>query len=271
MLRILEYLRYWRLLKNNSMELVKFGITYINFYDYTSGWPVHKASEQVDFSDIVSDFTSLSLHFTSPFTSLHSQDEGDMFLPILPLTLTISRLHFTSLHPSLHFTLKMEATCSSRYYRWLERSRVWLHFTSPFTSLHSQDGGDFFLPILPLTFSELYGIIPTAVRTLDPAYTHQFGRTKSSIFFFFATALPSHSGPRPLIQLRNHFSQTVGLLGRVTSLSQGHYVNTGQHKQNKRIHTPNIHVLSGIRTHDPSVRASEDSSCITPRGDSDLH
>jgi hypothetical protein len=35
--------------------------------------------------------------------------------------------------------------------------------------------------------------------------------------------------------------------------------------QNKRIPTPNIHALSGIRTHDPSVRASEDSSCLRPR------
>jgi hypothetical protein len=36
--------------------------------------------------------------------------------------------------------------------------------------------------------------------------------------------------------------------------------------QNKRIHTPNIYALSGIRTHDPSVRASEDSSCLRTRG-----
>jgi hypothetical protein len=36
--------------------------------------------------------------------------------------------------------------------------------------------------------------------------------------------------------------------------------------QNKRIHTPNTHALSGIRTHDPSVRASEESSCLRPRG-----
>jgi hypothetical protein len=28
----------------------------------------------------------------------------------------------------------------------------------------------------------------------------------------------------------------------------------------------NIHTLSGIRTYDPSVRASEDSSCVRPRG-----
>jgi hypothetical protein len=37
-------------------------------------------------------------------------------------------------------------------------------------------------------------------------------------------------------------------------------------RQNKRIHTPNIHASSGIRTHDPRVRASEVSSCLRPRG-----
>jgi hypothetical protein len=32
-----------------------------------------------------------------------------------------------------------------------------------------------------------------------------------------------------------------------------------------------IHALSGILTHDPSVRASEDSSCLRPRGHCDRH
>jgi hypothetical protein len=32
--------------------------------------------------------------------------------------------------------------------------------------------------------------------------------------------------------------------------------------QNKHIHTPNIHALCGIQTHNPSFRASEDSSCL---------
>jgi hypothetical protein len=31
----------------------------------------------------------------------------------------------------------------------------------------------------------------------------------------------------------------------------------------------NNHALSGIRTHDPSVRASEESSCLRPRGHRD--
>jgi hypothetical protein len=32
--------------------------------------------------------------------------------------------------------------------------------------------------------------------------------------------------------------------------------------QNKHIYTPNIHALNGIRTHEHSVPASEDSSCL---------
>jgi hypothetical protein len=36
--------------------------------------------------------------------------------------------------------------------------------------------------------------------------------------------------------------------------------------QNKRIHTPNIHALCGIGTHDPGFRASEDSAYLRPLG-----
>jgi hypothetical protein len=48
--------------------------------------------------------------------------------------------------------------------------------------------------------------------------------------------LPAHSGPWPLIQFRNHFSQTVGLLGRLISPSQCLYLNTGQHKHRINAH-----------------------------------
>jgi hypothetical protein len=36
--------------------------------------------------------------------------------------------------------------------------------------------------------------------------------------------------------------------------------------QNKRTHTANIHARNGIRIHDHGLRASEDSSCLTPLG-----
>jgi hypothetical protein len=85
---------------------------------------------------------------------------------------------------------------------------------------------------------------------------------KSSIF---SMALSAHSGPWILIQFRNLFTQTVGLLGRGISPLQYRTTQT----QNKRIHTTNVHALSGIRTHATSVRASEDSSYLRPRGYSD--
>jgi hypothetical protein len=66
------------------------------------------------------------------------------------------------------------------------------------------------------------------------------------------------------------FAQTVGLLGRGISLSQGRYLHTEQHKFRINAHADN-HALSGIRTHDPSVRASEDSSCFRERGRCDRH
>jgi hypothetical protein len=81
--------------------------------------------------------------------------------------------------------------------------------------------------------------------------------------FSFLTALPAHSGPWSLIQFRNNFLQTVGLLGRVISPSHGLYLNTGQHK--RRTNTYTHQVLSGVRTHDPRVRRSEDSSCLIRR------
>jgi hypothetical protein len=56
-------------------------------------------------------------------------------------------------------------------------------------------------------------------------------------------------------------AETVGLLGRVISPSQGRYLHTGQHKPRIKAHT-DIRAVSGIRTYDPSVRACKDSSCL---------
>jgi hypothetical protein len=60
------------------------------------------------------------------------------------------------------------------------------------------------------------------------------------------------------------FTNSVELLGRVISPSQGSYRHTGQHKH--RIHTQTSTLLSGIRAHDPSVRAGDGSSCLRPHG-----
>jgi hypothetical protein len=67
--------------------------------------------------------------------------------------------------------------------------------------------------------------------------------SKTTVIFFtrkltfFSMAFPDHSGPWSLIQFHNHFSQTVGLLGRVIRSSQGRYLNTGQHKRRINAYT----------------------------------
>jgi hypothetical protein len=61
------------------------------------------------------------------------------------------------------------------------------------------------------------------------------------------------------------YTQSVGLLGRGISPSQGLYLHTEQKKYKIKAHNKDIHALSGIRTLDPSVRGSEDSSCLRPR------
>jgi hypothetical protein len=78
----------------------------------------------------------------------------------------------------------------------------------------------------------------------------------------FTVALPAHSGPWPLIQFRHFFTD-----GRTPWRSDQPVARPlPKHRTNAHTHTQNIHALSGIRTHDPSVRAREDSSCLRPRG-----
>jgi hypothetical protein len=70
-------------------------------------------------------------------------------------------------------------------------------------------------------------------------------------------ALQPFVGPWPLFQFLNLFIQTVGLLGRVISSSQGRYLHTGQHKHRINACThQTFHALNGIRNHDPGFRAS---------------
>jgi hypothetical protein len=62
------------------------------------------------------------------------------------------------------------------------------------------------------------------------------------------------------------YTQSVGLLGRGISPLQSLYLRTEQYKHTINAHNIDMHVLSGIRTHDRSVRADEDGSCLRPRG-----
>jgi hypothetical protein len=77
-------------------------------------------------------------------------------------------------------------------------------------------------------------------------------------------ALESFVGPWPFFQVLNLFTHSVGLLGRGTSPSQDRYLNTGQHKHRIKAHRHSY--LKWNRTHEPSVWAGEDGSCLRPRG-----
>jgi hypothetical protein len=67
------------------------------------------------------------------------------------------------------------------------------------------------------------------------------------------------------------YTQSAELLGRGISLSQGLYLHTGQRKHRINAQNADINALNAIRTHDPSVQESEDSSCFRPRGHCDRH
>jgi hypothetical protein len=65
--------------------------------------------------------------------------------------------------------------------------------------------------------------------------------------------------PPPYMRFRNRFRQLVGPLGRGVGTSQGLYLHrTAQHRNTRT----DIHALSGIRTHDPSIDAVENQKCV---------
>jgi hypothetical protein len=87
-------------------------------------------------------------------------------------------------------------------------------------------------------------------------------RTWRRLFFFYFCC--SHLEHRASVKRFGslqflNLGQSVGFLGRGISPSQGRYL---AQTQNKHRHP----CLSGLRTHDPSVRVGEDISCLRPRG-----
>jgi hypothetical protein len=88
-----------------------------------------------------------------------------------------------------------------------------------------------------------------------------------SIYLFMALQLSVE--PWPLFSVSESYMQSVGLLRRGISPSQGRYLQTEQHKH--RINATDIRSLSGIRTHDPSIEAGEDGSYLRPRSHRDRH
>jgi hypothetical protein len=106
----------------------------------------------------------------------------------------------------------------------------------------------------------------TILNTTSKCARKLISSSSQSMKYFIrsAMAVPPFVGPWPLLQFHKLFfcfTQTIGLLGREIRPSQGRYLHTGQQKHRIKAHS-DIHAFSGIRTHDPSIRVSEDSSCL---------
>jgi hypothetical protein len=84
----------------------------------------------------------------------------------------------------------------------------------------------------------------------------------SFAYYYYYVSVHPFLGPWPHFQFLDPI-QLVGLLGQGISPLQGFYLHT------INAHNTDIHALSGIRTHDLSIRASEDSSCLRPRAHCD--
>jgi hypothetical protein len=111
---------------------------------------------------------------------------------------------------------------------------------------------------------------PTFIRKGYCSYGKNFV-TNSNIMHTGKVHFPSSLLPLWSIGMISQFldhSQTVGLLGRVISSSHGLCLNT---ETRTPTHTSNIQVLSGSGTHDPVLRASEDSACLRLLGYRDRH
>jgi hypothetical protein len=84
---------------------------------------------------------------------------------------------------------------------------------------------------------------------------------------FFLMAQQPLLGPGPFFSSVIIFIETVRLLGRVIVRRKAATYTQGN---TNRINAyTDIHTSSGIRTHDPSVQVSEDSSCLSPCGHCD--
>jgi hypothetical protein len=120
----------------------------------------------------------------------------------------------------------------------------------------------FFNPVLYI-FTFRLQFLSDSMSQITSLYYRSVGWLVRWLVGWLVYSCCSHLEPRAsvkrfvLLQFLN-VRHSVGLLGRVISPSQGRYLT----------HT-DIQASTGIRTHDPNVQASEDSSCLRPRGHCD--
>jgi hypothetical protein len=119
---------------------------------------------------------------------------------------------------------------------------------------------------LPPSVSRVYSESVGSSMSQNPMGIHGLLQGYFTFLAFHSSmALQPYLGPWALLRFRNLFYTD----GR-TPWTCDQPVARPLHTHRINAHT-NIHALRGIRTHDPSFRANEDSSCLRPRGPNLVH
>jgi hypothetical protein len=95
----------------------------------------------------------------------------------------------------------------------------------------------------------------------DQKDSNTFPNLKTENMMAYCQFKVAHSGPRSLIQFRNHFSQTIGRIGRGISPLQGRHLHTAQHKHRVNAHTHTQTSMSWVEF-EPTIPVSERAKTV---------
>jgi hypothetical protein len=94
---------------------------------------------------------------------------------------------------------------------------------------------------------------------------HILSSSSTTLSLSSSMSLQLTVGPWPPFPVFRSYSQSIGFLARRTSPTKGLYLHIAQQIHRINVHT-DIHASSGIRTHDLSVWAGENSSYLRRLG-----
>jgi hypothetical protein len=179
---------------------------------------------------------------------------GDIFLQKMLSQLCASLLTMAEVE-----VIRRKRWCSRRASEIrINLSRLQRLFKQMFWNSSSDVLTDYLYTLIQTTF-----ILLTVLMTLIHPVKCSDNSYSAIIIIIIIMALQFFVGSGPHFSVSWSYTQSVGLLERGISPSQGLYLHTKQHKHRIKAHNTDNHSLSGFRTHDPRVRTSEESSCLT--------
>jgi hypothetical protein len=164
--------------------------------------------------------------------------------------LTVSTLSRKNVGNQVSRSLSRDLKPDTKQVFGLKQSPQWLMYV---IILFRYCCSSFYWSLLPVMYSCLWFLFPTCNERRSPEDSHR----KELYYIICACSLNrslSLFGPWPVFQFLNPIHRG--------SPPQGLYLHTEQTRTD-------THASSGIQTHDPSVRAGEEGSCLRPRSHCD--